>query len=122
MRDRIIVTSGLKQGEPAGDKGTRYRSHFLNGRLKAQLSSGFNFCAPRSLAIQMIGTYNQISALDCVGLSWGKQTWVFLIRAANAPTPPRSPPDIPSTSSMIKHDFEVISTPAALTGWAFFRE
>jgi hypothetical protein len=30
-------------------------------------------------------------------------TLVFLIRTFNAPTPPLSPADIPSTSSMIKH-------------------
>lgn len=110
-----MFASGLKQSESAGDKEAHCRLYFLNGKLKAQLSSGFNFCAPRSLAIQMIGTYNFASAPDSVMFSWGRQTWVFLIRAANAPTPPRSPPDIPSTSSMIKHELEVISAPAALT-------
>lgn len=110
-----MVASGLEQSEPTGHKGIYYRPHFLYGKLKAQLSSGFNFCAPRSLAIQIMGTYNSTSALGFAGFGWGRRTWVFLIRAANAPTPPRSPADIPSTSSMIKQDFEVISTPAALT-------
>jgi len=50
-----------------------------------------------------------------------RQTRVFLIKAANAPTPPRSPADIPSTSSMIKHDLEEISTPTALTDCEAFR-
>ena len=36
-------------------------SYFLYGKLKEQLSSGFNFCAPRSLAIQIIGTYGSVS-------------------------------------------------------------
>ena len=39
-------------------------------------------------------------------------TRVFFINAFNAPTPPRSPPDIPSTSSMIKTVLSVILNPA----------
>jgi hypothetical protein len=40
-------------------------------------------------------------------------TLVFLIKALSAPTPPLSPADIPSTSSMIKHVLSVTGTPAA---------
>ena len=40
-------------------------------------------------------------------------TFVFLIKAFRAPTPPRSPADMPSTSSMIRTDLSVISTPEA---------
>jgi len=63
-----MVVSGLKQNEPVGDKGSYYKSYFLNGKLNEQLSSGFSFCAPRSLAIQMIGTYNITSGLYSVRL------------------------------------------------------
>lgn len=40
-------------------------------------------------------------------------TFVFLISAFKAPTPPRSPADIPSTSSMIRHVLSVMVTPSA---------
>lgn len=42
------------------------------------------------------------------------RTFVFLTSAFIAPTPPRSPPDIPSTSSMIRHVLWVIATPVAV--------
>lgn len=38
-------------------------------------------------------------------------TLVFLTSAFIAPTPPRSPPDMPSTSSIIRHVLWVIATP-----------
>ena len=44
-------------------------------------------------------------------------TLVLRIRAASAPTPPLSPADMPSTSSMIRHDLSVITTPAAFVRW-----
>lgn len=66
-----------------------------NVMLNVTPISGFSFWAPRSFAMQMTGIF------------------VFLIRATRAPTPPRSPPAMPSTSSMMRHDLSVMTTPAA---------
>lgn len=54
---------------------------------------GFIFCVDLSLQIAMIGTL------------------VFLMNALSAPTPPRSPADIPSTSSIIITDFLLTPNP-----------
>ena len=51
--------------------------------MKQVLASGFILGVPLSLQMAMIGTL------------------VFLMRALSAPTPPRSPADMPSTSSMM---------------------
>lgn len=50
-----------------------------------------------------------------------QQTLVFLIKAFNAPTPPRSPADIPSTSSMIRQLLSVIWTPATFVAYRDMR-
>jgi len=60
---------------------------------------GFIFCRVRSLQIRIIGIYYQPRLSQIIP----RLTFVFLIKAFRAPTPPRSPADIPSTSSMIKH-------------------
>lgn len=68
-------------------------THRLNGRLPVVCASGFIFGRLLSLAMQMIGIF------------------VFFMSAFSAPTPPRSPPLIPSTSSITMTAF----WPA--TGW-----
>lgn len=44
-------------------------------------------------------------------------TLVFLIKALRATTPPRSPADIPSTSSIMSTVLSVIAIPAELVAW-----
>jgi len=46
-----------------------------------------------------------------------QRTFVFLISAFKAPTPPRSPADMPSTSSMMRHVLSVMVTPSAFVAW-----
>lgn len=46
-------------------------------------------------------------------------TLVFLINVFKAPTPPLSPADIPSTSSIIKQVLESIFNPAAFISCKF---
>jgi hypothetical protein len=45
------------------------------------------------------------------------RTFVFLISAFKAPTPPWSPADMPSTSSMMRHILSVMVTPRAFVAW-----
>ena len=46
-----------------------------------------------------------------------QQTWVFLISVLRAMTPPRSPADIPSTSSMMRTVLSVITMLAAFVAY-----
>ena len=64
--------------------------------------SGFIFCNVRSLQMRIIGIWQSAPPLE-VHSTGLLLTLVFFTSAFNAPTPPRSPADIPSTSSMIKH-------------------
>lgn len=75
---------------------TAPKSRFLNGNLHVVDVSDFNFFAPASLAMHIMGIL------------------VLLIGAFNAPTPPRSPADIPCTPSMMRHVRFVVVTPRAL--------
>lgn len=85
-------------------------AYFLKVKLKVVFCRGFIFGAVRSFAIQIIGTCDSVN-------NWLQDTkiiftLVFLISPFSAPTPPLSPADIPSTSSMIRTVRPVISIPA----------
>lgn len=76
--------------------------------LKVVLYSGFIFCRLRSLQMRIMGILPVSYGL----LDHSRLTFVFLINPFKAPTPPRSPADIPSTSSMIKQVLWLILTPS----------
>lgn len=80
------------------------------------VTNDLSFCAPLSFAMQMIGIYIQSSVVSEL-IGYMVSTFVFLINASNAPTPPLSPADIPSTSSIIRQVLSVIGMPATFVAY-----
>ncbi len=118
MRDRTCLTSGLTFTAYLVSCSGKYQhfTHFLKGRLNVVFVNGLSFMAFRSLAMQMMGIYEGINQGDRFEKA-SQVTLVFLIKALRAPTPPLSPPDIPSTSSMMRHDLSVMAIPAAFVAF-----
>jgi hypothetical protein len=54
--ERIAAASGLQWDVKIKTTGRGEETDFLNGKLNVVDMSGFSFCAPRSFAIQIIGT------------------------------------------------------------------
>jgi hypothetical protein len=83
------------------------------GEIKGCAKKRFHF-----LVVSVIGdTYDGNLEFEFVSIPRPVKeviTSVFLIRAFNAPTPPLSPEDMPSTSSMINNGRPLIWTPSTL--------
>jgi hypothetical protein len=103
-------------------------AHLRKVMLNVVLCRGFIFCNVRSLQIRIIGLCDvrqspsksvpaqrtsRRERPSCL-LKDARPTLVFLISTLRAPTPPRSPADIPSTSSMMRQVFESTLTPATV--------
>jgi len=112
IRERMAAASGLDQFS----KSTRdIEDSFILSEAKIQRArlEGLHLW---QIPVVSDANDRDLMILNQTRRAWSghdKRTLVFFISAANAPTPPRSPADIPSTSSMMRHDLSVIAMPAA---------